>query len=238
LSRPIERAADFAHAISAKDVAAAQAQCTQTGWSPDQDTPGSLYKQAVRKGMTLGAGVVLAEQDGRTALAVPLLRVDPAGEEHLLAGLHLLDTGTGLAGVTKNAHVAHLFVEGAISAPPSFESLPESPEAQSFVSLLIEALQNDRQQVLSDAASDTLESLRVLRQLAHLIEEQGKSVQVERSYALPAAGRFSVRIRVDDRAMYWMLQRAPGGGLQSRMLSTLGSFERLLDPTKLTPRPV
>jgi len=125
-----ERRADaFAQAISGKDEAAAQAQCTPRGWSADQDTPGSLYKQAVRKGLFLGAGVVLAEQDGRTAIAVPLLRVDQAGEEHILAGLHLLDTGSGLAGLTKNAQVAHLFVEGAISAPPSFEALPESKEA-------------------------------------------------------------------------------------------------------------
>jgi len=105
-----ERRADaFAQAISGKDEAAAQAQCTPRGWSADQDTPGSLYKQAVRKGLFLGAGVVLAEQDGRTAIAVPLLRVDQAGEEHILAGLHLLDTGSGLAGLTKNAQVAHLF---------------------------------------------------------------------------------------------------------------------------------
>lgn len=232
------RADDFAQAITAKDEKAAQAQCTPAGWSPEEDTPGSLYKQAVRKGMTLGAGVVLAEQGERSAIAVPLLRVDQAGEEHILAGLHLLDTGSGLAGVTKNAQVAHLFVEGAIEAPPRFETLPESEEAASFVSLLVEALQNGRQQVLAAAASDTLESLRVLRQLAHQIEEEGKNVQVERSYGLHAAGRFSVRILVGDQTMYWMIQRAPGGGLQSRMLSSLGSFERLLDPAKLTPRPV
>ena len=232
------RADDFAQAITAKDEQAAQAQCTPAGWSPDQDTPGSLYKQAVRKGMGLGAGVLLAEQGERSAIAVPLLRVDEAGQEHILAGLHLLDTGAGLAGVTKDAQVAHLFVEGAIDAPPSFESLPESEEATSFVALLVEALQSGRQQVLADAASDTLESLRVLRQLAHQIEEEGQSVSLERSYGLQAAGRFCVRILVGDRPMYWMLQRAPGGGLQSRMLSTLGSFERLLDPAKLNPRPV
>ena len=234
----LERSASLAAAISAKDPAAAQAQCTSAGWSADQDTPGSLYKQAVRKGMFLGAGVLLAEHGRRAAVAVPLLRVDEAGEEHILAGLHLLDDGTGLAGVTKNAQVAHLFVEGAIDAPPSFESLPESEEASSFVGLLIEALQSGRQQVLADAASDTLESLRVLRQMAHQIEEEGQSIQVERSYGLPAAGRFCVRILVGDRPMYWMLQRAPGGGMQSRLLSTMGSFERLLDPAKLTPRPV
>ena len=232
------RADDFAAAITAQDEKAAQAQCTQAGWSPDEDTPGSLYKQAVRKGMTLGAGVVLAEQGKRTAVAVPLLRVDDAGEEHILAGLHLLDDGAGLAGVTKNAQVAHLFVEGALDAPPSFESLPESEEAKSFVTLLVEALQSGKQQVLADAASDTLESLRVLRQLAHQIEEEGKQIQVERSYGLAAAGRFCVRILVGDRPMYWMLQRAPGGGLQSRMISSMGSFDRLLDPAKLTSRPV
>ena len=233
-----ERRADaFAQAISGKDEAAAQAQCTPRGWSADQDTPGSLYKQAVRKGLFLGAGVVLAEQDGRTAIAVPLLRVDQAGEEHILAGLHLLDTGSGLAGLTKNAQVAHLFVEGALSAPPSFEALPESKEAWTFVWLLVQALNERNVSVLADAASDTLESLRLLRQLAHHIE-QGESLSVDRSYGLQQAGRFCVRIQVGERPMYWMLQRGPGGGLQSRMLSTLGSFERLLDPEKITPRPV
>lgn len=233
-----KRADQFAQAISARDESLAQAQCTSAGWSPDEDTPRSLYKQAVRKGMFLGASVILAEQGGRAAVAVPLLRMDEAGEEHILAGLHLLDDGTGLAGVTKNPQVAHLFAEGAIDAPPSFEGLGESEEAASFVGLLVDALQSGQQQVLASAASDTLESLRVLRQLAHQIEAQGLSVSVGRSYALDVAGRYCVRIQVGERPMYWMLQRAPGGGLQSRMLSTMGSFERLLDPAKLTPRPV
>ena len=76
------------------------------------------------------------------------------------------------------------------------------------------------------------------------LEDRGVKVvgdiplSVDRSYGLQQAGRFCVRIQVGERPMYWMLQRGPGGGLQSRMLSTLGSFERLLDPEKITPRPV
>lgn len=232
------RAERFAQAITAQDEAQAQAQCTPEGWGEGSDTPASLYRQAVRKGLSLGAGVVLAEQDGRAAIAVPLLRVDEAGEEQVLTGLHLLDTGTGLAGVTQIDQVAHLFAEGAIQAPPDFEGLPESEEARTFVQLLVDAMNARQEAVLASAASDTLESLRVLRQLAHQVESEGHTLRVSRSYGIPATGRFCVQIQVGERPMYWMLQRAPGGGLQSRMLSSMGSFERLLDPAKLTPRPV
>ncbi|MED5373303.1 MAG: hypothetical protein VX899_19950 [Myxococcota bacterium] len=237
---PLDRAQAFIDALNAGDEDAAMAPCTDDGWELEGDSPGDLFEQAQRKGFQLGAGVVLAEQEGRAAIACPVvIPPEQEGEEERLVGsLHLLVQPSGLAGVAKTSQLAHAFVEGLLSAMPSFEELPESPEASAFVTLLIQAIADGKEQVLSDAASATLENLRVLRQLTHQVEAEGRSLSVGRSYGLPQAGRFCVQIFVDERPMYWMLQRAPGGGLQSRMLSTLPSFERLLDPQPVTPRPV